>query len=95
MLYLTGNNMINIKFEFKNLELYTYFILLIILSVVSLYFYGFLKTTVYKTITLGEVILDPSTIRISDVNLSRFEDVSKKIDNKAISKKINSKNFFE
>ena len=83
----------NIKF--KNIELYVYISLFIFVIIAVFYFYGFLKTTVYRTITSEEIILDPSSIRISDVNLSRFEEVSKKIKNKDISQKVNSKSFFE
>ena len=45
---------------------------------------SFIERNVYSTITSSEVILDVSSIRIADVSLSKFEDVSLVIRNKAI-----------
>lgn len=64
----------------------------IILGII--YSYGFFKKNVFDAITNREVILDATTIRISDVNLKQFEEVSKNINNKAISKTVNSRNVF-
>ncbi|MDA3840175.1 MAG: hypothetical protein PF572_03720 [Patescibacteria group bacterium] len=83
------------KLKFENLELYTFIILAVFIGVASVYFYGFIDKNVYKTITSSEIFLDASSIRISDVNISKFNNVSANIVNKASSKKVNSRNVFE
>ncbi len=84
-----------IKFKIANLEIYTFTLLFILVGIATIYFYGFLQKNVYNTITSSEVLLDVGSIRISDINLTKFNEVSEKIENKASSKKVYSKNFLE
>ena len=83
------------KFKIENLNIYTYSILSLLIIVLSIYFYNFINTNVVKAINSRDIYLDPATIRIPDVNITRFDNVENKIKNKASSKNIRSKSFFQ
>ena len=83
------------KFKFENLGTYSYLIMSILVIILSIYFYNFINTNVLKTINSREIFLDPSTIRVPDININRFDKISNKIKNKASSKNISQKNFFQ
>lgn len=82
-------------FKFENLALYTYLVLSLIIITLFIWLFSFLKTNAYNTITTSEIILDPSSIRIVDVNLDRFDKVLKNINNKASSQRVSPKSVFE
>jgi len=84
-----------IKLKFENIELYTYIIISILMVFTLLIFYNFINTNVIKVIGSTEVTLDPAKIRISDVNVERFEKIANIIEKKASSKKTSSRVVFE
>ncbi len=84
-----------IKFKFENIELYTYIIISILMVFILLIFYNFINTNVIKVIGSTEITLDPAKIRISDVNVERFEKIANIIEKKASSKKTSSRVVFE
>ena len=82
------------NFKLENLEIYTYFLLSILIAIISIYFYSFVQQNVYETIISNNVELDATTIRISDVNINKFEKVTNDIEKKSSSKKVKSRNIF-
>lgn len=82
------------NFKLENLEIYTYFLLSILIAIISIYFYSFVQQNVYETIISNNVELDATTIRISDVNINKFEKVTNDIEKKSSSKEVKSRNIF-
>ncbi|PLX21168.1 hypothetical protein C0584_03415 [Candidatus Parcubacteria bacterium] len=82
------------KPKFENLEYYSYILVFIIVISISIFFYSFLQKNLVETISSSNVVLDPASIRIVDINLQKFETVLSNLEEKTVYTEVDAKDIF-